>query len=180
MRLVVEKRLFGLSLPPWNQDRVLPEGAWETDLDGVYERFVEDAPNRAEREILFAATELHLKRMERLIGPSTVWLDGGFSMRKNTVPGDVDLVFFPDDVARLESLTPNEIETLGSLLTLQGVSIQAPFNGGLRRIQPMGGLVDAFLEASGNVDYWRDLWSNVQIDGVVLKEIKKGFAEVRI
>lgn len=44
----------------------------------------------------------------------------------------------------------------------------------------MGGLVDAFLEASGNVDYWRDLWSNVQIDGVLLKEIKKGFAEVRI
>ena len=146
----------------------------------MYERFVEDAPNREEREILFVATELHLKRMERLIGPSTVWLDGGFSMCKDTVPGDVDLVFLPDDVARLESLTPNDMDTLGSLLTLQGVATQTPFSGSLRRIQPMGGLVDAFLEAEGNVDYWRDLWSKVQIDGVLLKEIKKGFAEVRI
>lgn len=169
-----------VSLPAWNEDQVLPPGIWPTDLDGIRERFVLDVPNQNERELLFNALTLYLMWVRPLVGPATVWVDGGFSMRKAAPPNDVDIVIFPDDWGHIEGLDEEHGKRLLSSLTHQGVVSDVSKGGVIPRLQPMAGMLDAFLGRERDREVWRDTWSNVKLDGVLIDGMSKGFAEVRI
>jgi len=70
-----------------------------------------------------------------------------------------------------------------SLWTMLKVSAQQPMLIGERKVQPMGGLVDAFAVPNDEVrvQYWTDMWSGVtnrsgeRVDGK-----RKGFVEVML
>lgn len=169
-----------VSLPNWTDENILPGGAWPTDLQGIHDRFVDDAPNKDEREVLFNALTLYLNWIRPLVGPASIWIDGGFSMRKNAPPNDVDIVIFPDDWECINSLDSEGQKRLWSSITHQDVSSNVASDGLVPRVQPMAGMLDAFISPFENRDYWRGIWSRVKLDGIIIEELTKGFAEVRI
>lgn len=166
-------------LPPWNSSGVLDLGVHSTDLDGVRERFVLDAPHTEIREQLFKCLELYLQRVRTFVGPSRVWINGGFAMRKAQPPGDVDLVILPDNSAAIDNLEEQRFYDFLQYLTLQDVFVGSPVPVSLTRMQPVAGAIDAFIARPDDEDYWRKFWSRVKRNGVEVDE-SKGFAEVRI
>ena len=67
------------------------------------------------------------------------------------------------------------------LLTLGQLIIGSPVAGGLQRLQPVGGLVDAFLALPQSQMYWAALWSRLKgPDGRPEPGTRKGFVEVSV
>lgn len=101
-------------------------------------------PNPIERQLIFGALCHWLSVAHQAFGPGLVWVNGGFVTHKAAPPHDVDLVFIPDDLdTARKSLVGGEGY---SLLTVQDMFFSIPEPGGhLVRLQPFGGLVDAFL-----------------------------------
>ena len=165
-----------MPLPQWNDRGVLPDGIHRATMAEVYERFVEDAPNRADREVLFHVLQGYLGTLELVVPHGRAWIDGGFAMRKATVPNDVDLVFFPADWEAIRG-HPEDGAKILSLLTLQGVFIDSPASM-IPRLQPFGGRIDAFLCFPGQEETWEATWSNVKRDGKLVSDESKGFVEV--
>lgn len=168
------------SLPQWTAEGLLPPGAHRTDQAGIYERLVQGERNREIRESLFRALVLHLEMLQELVPHGTAWIDGGFCMRKEEPPGDVDVVFFPEDWDAFASRGDEVRDVLFGLLTLQGVIVEKPWSVALERIQPIGGRVDSFIQppAPQVMGYWFELWSAVKRDGAFERDKVKGFAEV--
>jgi hypothetical protein len=160
-------------LPAMTEDGRLPEGRHEATLDEIRERFVEEAPNRARRDLIFRALLVYADIVRSLFPEARLWINGGFVTHKSEAPKDVDVVIVseaPDTVT---------IEQVAPLLTLQGVASEQP-RLGIERLQPVGGLVDGFFanaSMSDLLDYWDGQWSRV--NGAPDTE-RKGYVEVRL
>jgi hypothetical protein len=149
-------------------------------LDDLHQRFVVESPNHnEERRKVFAALRLHLELLSDIGGSAKVWVDGGFITHKAAAPNDVDVVYLCRDEQHMgQMLRSNRI---WGLLTLQQVIFGSPVAGGLPRLQPVGGLVDAFLALPASYMYWAGLWSSVKgPDGRRAPGVRKGFVEVTL
>lgn len=169
-----------MPIPPLNDDGLLPaaDAPYQATIDEVRAAFVAGQPCELHREQLFSAFRLHTAQM-RSIGFNRVWVDGGFVTRKLSPPKDIDLVYPAASTEHLRlALTTPGIE---ALLTQRDVIIGRPMSVASERVQPMGGLVDAFLCSPAKYDYWLDMWSRVKRpDGTTDYSERKGFLEVAL
>jgi hypothetical protein len=110
-------------LPSWSADGFLPDGVHASDLSGIYDRFVVDAPHRAHREVLFGALTTYLTLVQRLIPSGRAWIDGGFGTVKAAAPHDVDVAVHPADWNELAALPEQDQADLLGLLTHQDLII---------------------------------------------------------
>lgn len=168
-----------MALPALTADGLLPAAAspYLTDMNELREIFVDRAPAfRDERARVFLALGLHLGLAREHVGAGTrAWIDGGFITHKRwAAPHDADvaLVISPTATFTLDAVLP--------LLTLKDVSADEP-RLGTARLQPMGGLVDAFLvpDQPAALASWHDTWSSVKdATGVIVPGRRKGYVEV--
>jgi hypothetical protein len=167
-------------LPSLTADKMLPAGIHQASLDEVEELFVEQAPFRDERREIWSAFQLYVGMLRKLVPSATIWVDGGFVTHKTWAPADMDLAVLLDG-SHVSALTPEQLQRLTQLMTLQGVRVTSPLTAAAR-LQPMGGLIDAFvLEASDphGRQFWESTWSRVYDQNKVLVPGKsKGFVEV--
>lgn len=155
------------------------QGPYRVDDKTLYEEFVEQAPHFEVRQRLHTAMRLHLDILRSIGGPGRVIIGGGFVSRKPTPPRDVDLVYLCRDSDHLESIVlhPDALP----LLTLQSGYFAHPVLMGFKRLQPVGGKVDAFLAAPKRYNYWRGLWSTVKGTGKNgIPRVERGYLEVEI
>jgi hypothetical protein len=167
-------------LPSLTVDKMLPAGIHPATLDEVEELFVDKAPFSDERREIWAALRLYITMLRKLVPSATIWMDGGFVTHKTWAPADIDLAVLLDG-SHMSSFTPEQLQKLAQLMTLQGVRVTAPL-AATPRLQPMGGLIDAFvLEASDPAarQLWESTWSRVYDQNKVLVPGRsKGFVEV--
>jgi hypothetical protein len=147
----------------------------------IYTTFVETAPHRSEREIIFDAFSLYSNRVWRFLPTAPLWVNGGFVTHKDTAPHDVDVAFLTT-TSEIASVFTDPSDAF-SLLTYQGVTSIDPPMSGLSRLQPFGGLVDSFFvptDVPTAVQTWKDRWSIApNPDGIGYRfDILKGFVEV--
>lgn len=171
-----------MTLPDWDADtNLLPPGRHATNLEGLYERFVQDAPHREHRERLFSAFLLHSKLIAHYLpSGASLWIDGGFAMRKEAPPHDVDVAIVPNAWADVDNWTEQQGGDILGLITLQNVIIEHPWPAMVARVQPVGALLDAFLVHDSNKDDWHKTWSAVKVDGRIAEGQHKGYAEVTL
>lgn len=157
----------------------LQPGVYPMTMDTLYEVFVEQAPNQKCRRVLYSALRLHLDILTEVGGPSTVILGGGFISHRPSAPTDVDLVYFCRDSEHLATILADDAGL--SLLTLQNGYIAKPAMFGFKRLQPVGGKVDAFLTTPRREHYWRGLWSTVKGTGENGDpRVERGYVEVAL
>jgi hypothetical protein len=170
-----------MALPAWNQAGLLPPGAHKAALPDIYERFVLDAPvsSRDQRELLFGALSTHLRLIQRIIPAGIAWIDGSFATRRESPPPeDVDVVIRPADWDALFALPRESRARLYTLTTLRDVAVAEPMLW-FPKLQPVGGLIDAYLCRPGHEATWQDEWSRVTDAGAAVIEGQvKGYAEV--
>lgn len=169
-----------MPIPPLTADGLLPasDAPFPATMDEVRAAFVVGQPCELHREQLFSALRLHAAQM-RTLGFDRVWVDGGFVTRKQSPPKDIDLVYpaASTEHLRLALATPG----IEALLTQRDVIIGRPMSVASARVQPMGGLVDAFLCSPAKYDYWLDMWSRVKRpNGTTDYSERKGFLEVAL
>ncbi len=150
----------------------------------VESAFVIGAPNGAARHDLFAHLRVWVDLAVQVFDSGRLWIDGGFVTHKAAPPHDVDVVLLPDNADSAMTALRHD-ERAYALLTLQDVFFVTPSPGGtLRRLQPVGGTMDAFLaDPRDNVQMaaWHDLWSSVKgPDGHIIGGQRKGYVEVRV
>ncbi|OIH85888.1 hypothetical protein BLJ79_03535 [Arthrobacter sp. UCD-GKA] len=152
-----------------------------TTFEEIHRVFVENAPFRERRELIFSALTLYSKVVWSLTPDAKLWIDGGFTTHKPwAAPNDADVVVLvpQDDFVRVVS---TELELFLALSTLQGVEVGLP-NATVQRIQPMAGLVDSFIQPDLEPvrATWHDTWSSVKgQDGRLVAGKRKGYLEVR-
>lgn len=165
----------GVLIPQLDSNGLLPEGRHAADLDEIEIVFVHSAPHATVRARIFSAFKLYMDLVKDVVPTGAMWVNGGFCTHKSTPPNDVDIALAVDPVVA-QSV---DMAKMVPLVTLQGVVIQGVSAG---RIQPMGGLVDAFIFTKGDPaqeDYWDALWSTVKgSDGKPVLGVKKGYLEV--
>lgn len=153
-----------------NSAKLLEPGRHTSTLSCAYETFVERAPHREQRELIWQAFEMWCSAIERIVKVHQYWLDGGFVTHKPEAPQDLDVVF----LCSREDL--NAIPTEDQPRLKQLLTDASPES----RIQPMGGLIDAFLLIRGNVEktaYWNTHWQRVK--GAADPNVRKGFLVVK-
>lgn len=170
-----------MPLPEWNEDGRLPVGRHPGTLDDVHDRCVLGAPNTERRQDLFGSLMTFVSLTQRIVGPSRLWIDGGFVTAKTRAPFDIDVVIKPDDWDRLLACTGRDRDRVFGMLTLQDVVVGDPLYLGFDRIQPLAGELDAFLCYPGQDSVWHDTWSCVKgDDGEIIEGISKGYVEVSV
>jgi hypothetical protein len=149
-------------------------------LEELHERFVVESPShQEERALIFRALLLHLELLVAVGGPGAVWVDGGFITYKDVAPHDIDLVYLCRDESHMGMMLRSP--EIYSLLTIADVIMDFPVAGGLRRLQPVGGLVDAFLTLPEGQMYWAAQWAKIKgPDGNRVPGTRKGFVEVSL
>lgn len=169
-----------MTLPEWDSDTgLLPPGRHRTTFDGVHQRFVEDAPHREHRQRLFSALVLHSELISAYLpSGAALWINGGFSQRKESPPHDVDVAIRPNNWADIDEWTEQQYGDILGLITLQNAIIEHPWPASVDRIQPVGALLDAFIVFDGTADQWHETWSSVKVNGIIEPGIVKGYAEV--
>lgn len=65
-------------LPALDANGFLPPGRHRATMDEVYARFVEDAPFREERQLVFDALTTYTALVRRTYRKGAFWMDGGF------------------------------------------------------------------------------------------------------
>jgi hypothetical protein len=172
-----------MALPPLDADLRLPPGRHAASLAEVESLFVVAAPNQPRRRHLWTAMQLHMREMLDTFGPAVVWIDGGFVTHKKEAPEDVDLVYVVPG-AELDRAFQRDSRKVLELLTLKDLIIGDPGPLGLQRLQPVGGLVDAFVVAAElpqGLAYWDWAWSLVKAsDGSIVPGAQKGYLEVSL
>ncbi len=102
-----------------------------------------DAPCREHRETLYAALTVHLRLTQGIIPAGRAWINGSFCTSREAPPNDVDVVLHPADWTTIERLPEQAKSRLYALLTLRDVAVAEPAIW-LSRLQPVGGVIDAF------------------------------------
>ncbi|MFF9885787.1 DUF6932 family protein [Streptomyces eurythermus] len=169
-------------IPPLTPGGMLPVGRHPATLEEIHDVFVANAPHAGHRQRLYSALELYVGLVRDLLPRATLWVDGGFCTHKPTPPKDIDLVLFASR-RLVQHFDQEEWTRMSQLLTLQNLTAQAPPTMA-GRIQPMGGLIDAFLAEEGNPDdvaLWDHNWSLVRgDDGKIVEGERKGYLEVAL
>jgi hypothetical protein len=153
---------------------LLPPGRHTTTLDEIEQQFVAEAPFAAERALVFAAFRVWVAQMAAMLPGTRYWVNGGFVTHKPwAAPSDIDVVILVR-AADVNAL-PSHHQDLFS------ASFTAADAGG-RRVQPMGGLVDAYFGLRDEPDratYWHEFWGKVKLeDGTESATDRKGYVEV--
>lgn len=171
-----------MTLPPLDAEGYLPPGRHSATLDEVEALFVKQAPFQPAREQTFTALGLEIARLIEFGGPSTVWLNGGFTSHKPwAAPKDIDVVYWcatEDHMMKMLSA-----DGIHQVLTLQGVIFGKPFPGAADRMQPALGHIDAFLAVPDvrELAYWDGIWSAVKDEhGAIMQGRLKGYVEVEL
>ncbi|MFT4288780.1 DUF6932 family protein [Nocardioides sp.] len=170
---------WNVVLPALTADGLLPPAGapYLTDMDELRQIFVDGAPAfRDERARVFTALELHLGLARERVGAGIhAWIDGGFITHKTwAAPHDADVALVISPTAHFV------VDEVLPLLTLKDVSAVEP-KLATARLQPMGGLVDAFLvpDQPAARATWHDTWSSVKdATGVIVQGQRKGYVEV--
>lgn len=170
-------------IPRLTKDGLLPRGRHAATMAELEACFVFGAPHPAERDLLWRAAATHMRVARQTLGPVTAWVDGGFVTHKAIAPKDVDVVYVLPG-AQLDTAFVADAPRVLALLTLKDMIIGQPSAGWLDRLQPVGGLVDAFVaveESAQQLSYWDGLWSSVKDhDGNIVDGAIKGYVEVRL
>lgn len=149
-------------------------------LEEVRDVFVERAPNRERRRLVFRAFELYSELVWDALPAAKLWLNGGFVTYKDAPPHDLDVLILASaaDINQIQQLFPE----LPSVLTLQGVTSASP-QLFVPRLQSFGGLIDSFIGIEDDpvvLDTWSRQWSTAPTpegDGY-RDDIRKGYLEV--
>ncbi|MBJ8342821.1 hypothetical protein JGU71_28415 [Antrihabitans sp. YC3-6] len=126
----------------------------------IYEHFVQNAPFRERRELIFRALTLHADMVANVFSNARLWVDGGFVTHKSWAePEDADVVVV---VPQGEIARATEDKNL-PLSTMQGVLSTKP-SATTPKLHPMGGLLDVFIQPDVPVllDPWHRIWSLVR------------------
>lgn len=153
-----------------DSDGRLPPGRHLRTVAEMRDLFVDSAPNQEERSRIMDAFVSWRRAILELLPQHQLWVDGGFTTHKVDVPSDVDVLILAQ-AADVNALPASEQALFGSLLTYKD-----PASG--RKIQPMAGLVDAFVAFRSEPDrtaYWFDWWQRVKDE----PEARKGFLVVK-
>lgn len=170
-----------MPLPQWSSNGLLAPGRHKANEADLYERCVLDAHHRDRREELYRALRTFMDATRRCIGPSVLWIDGGFVTNKPTPPQGVDVVIWPQNWEEVQALTGRDAERVYGLMTLQDVLIGQPLYVGLPHLQPFAGELDAFLGYPGQDEYWDSMWSRVKgPGGAIVGGLAKGYVEVTV
>ncbi|MHA7663066.1 DUF6932 family protein [Mycolicibacterium sp. HS_4_1] len=83
-----------LAIPaPTGPHATLPPGRHLATFDEIYELFVEQAPFKDERELIYEALRLYAKVVDQEFSDVTLWINGGFITHKSwAAPKDADVV----------------------------------------------------------------------------------------
>lgn len=151
----------------------LPPGRHKASIEDTQRLFVTEAPFQQERTAIFTALVEWMGQVAAVLGPCSFWIDGGFVTHKPWgPPNDVD-VTIASTSARFDGLTEQQRDLLLPLLTRHDGQI---------RVQPMNGLVDAFIVLIDNpasYEYWDGFWSGLRgRDGQIAPQVAKGYLEV--
>jgi hypothetical protein len=123
------------------QYATLPVGRHPATLDEVYETFVEQAPFRPRRELIFRALQLYVDLISGQFSSVRLWIDGGFVTHKTwEQPEDADIVVVVPEGEHGKVMTPEFLP----LWTLLNVLPSQP-SVYSDKVHPMGGLIDAFI-----------------------------------
>lgn len=87
-----------MSLPPFDDDGVLPQGGHAATPEELYTRFVVDFPSSATRFSIHDFWQRHREALQDLLPVHGQWIDGSFASDK-TDPADADIVSFIDGPA---------------------------------------------------------------------------------
>jgi hypothetical protein len=158
-------------------DGLLPVAVHPATLDEVEKVFVDAAPFMAQRGRIFRALVLYAEVVWERLPEAVLWVDGGFVTHKDwEAPHDADVAVLA------AGYSPNDHPDDAHLWTLQGVSVEEPMLDFVKRVQPMGGLIDGFFvpsEVEAAVDWWRQFWQRLRRPGLPDLLNAKGFVEVR-
>jgi hypothetical protein len=151
----------------------LPKGIHVATLEEIEERFVRDAPFPERRKIVFNAFRLWHEVVSGMLPGAKYWVNGGFVTHKSwAAPNDVDVVVLVK-TEDLKALSLDQERAIELLMTKPGTP----------RVQPMSGMVDAFICVRGNVErtlHWREFWSTLADENKKpIEGVQKGFLEVR-
>jgi hypothetical protein len=127
-------------------------GRHNATLDEVYEAFVENAPFRPRRELIFRALKLYIDLVSAQFTTCRYWVNGGFVTHKTwEEPEDADVVVVIPPGEHAQVTQPGFLPLL-SLPSTAG------------KVHPMGGLIDAFvaLDLPPALAPWDLLWSKVR------------------
>lgn len=158
----------------------LAANPYAATLPEVYERFVEEAPHRERRELIFRALEIYAELVWASFPDARLRIDGGFVTHKTWEPHDVDVVV----ICPTTSPAIREKAFSDGLFTMENVTGETR-DGRIHtidRLQPMGGLIDGFYvpETQLPVKLWfEDFWTRVTDQNKnVVPGIRKGYVEV--
>jgi hypothetical protein len=149
----------------------LAPGRHKATVTTVRRLFVEQAPYRSDRELIWEAFGVYHAQVLRLLPSARFWVDGGFVTHKDwAAPKDVDVCL----IAQADEIAAAGVALMPLLTDASGAT----------RIQPMGGLVDSFItvprpDPDCNTAYWAHQWSRVQdLNGNEDASRRKGYVEV--
>jgi len=171
-----------MAIPTLDQDGRLPPGRHPATMSEIAHIFVERAPHRARRRLIFDAFDVYTRLVAELLPGSYVWVNGGFVTHKADPPKDIDLVIVVNPTSASPTLTLNQLLPLLTQTNIDMDDRVGPQPGGRLQtpvLHPMGGLVDAYLVTAGNaamLTYWDDWWSKVNGNPAAVK----GYLEVTI
>ncbi|OBJ73334.1 hypothetical protein [Mycobacterium sp. 1274756.6] len=147
-------------------------------MDEVYESFVENAPFRPRRELIFRALALYIDLVSAKFSTSRYWIDGGFVTHKTWAePEDADVVVVVPPSEHGRVLTPEFLP----YWTLIGTQPSQP-SVYSDKVHPMGGLIDGFIEPDVPqiLGVWDYRWSTVRDEQHnEVPGARKGYLEVR-
>lgn len=155
---------------------ILPPGRHRATITDIYQRFVEEAPFRERRELIFRALTLLIDIVAAEYPKARFWIDGGFTTQKDwEAPEDADVVVL---LPVKDASAVAADETAMGWVTLHNVSA---VDRSTKKLHPFGGLLDVFPTAAteGQLEYWDDLWSWVRgPDRKRVPGASKGYLEV--
>lgn len=157
-------------------------GRHRATFEEIYEHFVENAPFRDRRELIYEALRLYAKVLASEFSDVTLWINGGFVTHKPwAAPKDTDVAAV---VPMAEYTNMCSSTDCLRFLTLQGVMVMLPGTfAPVPRIQPMAGLIDGFVvpDDPSQTAVWDHNWSRVIDQNMVLlpPTVRKGYLEVK-
>jgi hypothetical protein len=139
-------------------------------LGALYAVFVEQAPFREEREMLWDSYLLWDRTAAELMPEGQVFMDGNFLAHGDSAPRDID-VFVVAPSSSYRSLNLDERRRI----------FNSVFENGLLKFKPFGMIDASWCDAANPsaCEYWSRLWSSTRSeDGSISEDRRKGYVEV--
>ena len=153
---------------------------YRATLAQLHEIFVENAPHRARRQLIFDALALYARLIWAIYPDAKLRIDGGFITHKTWAPpGDVDVAV----VCPTISAQQRDAATRAGLFSILGASgtVHRRAVGPIEKLHPMGGLVESFYVPAKDHAYrefFEDYWSTETDRNKKPTGRRKGYVEV--